>query len=203
MLLDVAEARFADEGVEAVSVRSINAAAGLAPAAVHYHFGSKQQLLAEVVDRRGVAVHAGQVAAVARLEAQGGASTTVELVEALALPFFDLVDEEPVGGRNWVRLATRLTHANDPLVTRRGRPDRLEERVQALLGRRFPRLEADFLESRWRLAILALMALVGSAGDEFSRDMVVRFTAAGFDGICEEPATMPIRVRTPRRSPVG
>jgi AcrR family transcriptional regulator len=114
MLLDVAEARFADEGVEAVSIRSINAAAGLAPAAVHYHFGTKQRLLAEVVNRRGVAVHAGQVAAVARLEAREEAPTTVELVEALAMPFFDLVRAEPVGGRNWVRLATRSTHANDP-----------------------------------------------------------------------------------------
>ena len=45
--------------------------------------------------------------------------------------------------------------------------------------------DAAFLEPRWRLAILSLMALIVASGSEFSPEMLVRFTARGFDGMCE------------------
>ena len=41
-LLDCAEHLFADHGLEGVSLRAINAEAGLSPAALHYHFGTQQ-----------------------------------------------------------------------------------------------------------------------------------------------------------------
>src|SRR6476646_6905580 len=48
-LVKVAERLFAAQGVDAVSVRAVNAAAGLGPASVHYHFGSKDDLLSAVL----------------------------------------------------------------------------------------------------------------------------------------------------------
>lgn len=50
-LLDAAEAAFAREGVEHVSLRAIMRAAGANPAAVHYHFGSREALAEAVLDR--------------------------------------------------------------------------------------------------------------------------------------------------------
>ncbi|MFN8628716.1 MAG: helix-turn-helix domain-containing protein [Candidatus Binatia bacterium] len=50
--MDAAEELFATFGVEGVSIRSINAAAGLAAPSVHYHFGSKDDLLSAVLRRR-------------------------------------------------------------------------------------------------------------------------------------------------------
>ncbi|MCZ0975134.1 helix-turn-helix domain containing protein [Streptomyces albulus] len=67
-LIKAAERLFAAHGVDAVSVRAINAAAGQGPASVHYHFGSKENLVAAVLLGVGAAVRdqiAGNVDALA------------------------------------------------------------------------------------------------------------------------------------------
>jgi AcrR family transcriptional regulator len=182
-LLDVAEKLFAEHGTEGVSIRAINAAAGFGPAAVNYHFGSRDSLLQAVVLRRFREVTARQVELLNTAE-QGPRPTTPQLVGIIATPFFELLSAEPTAGLRWMQLATRLAQANDPRVTRRGRPDRFEERLMALLVRRYPTHPIEFLEPRWRLAILALMALISASGDEFAPAMLIRFTARGFDGMC-------------------
>ncbi len=50
-LLDAAESAFATEGIEGSSLRAIMRAAGANPAAVHYHFGSREALARAVLDR--------------------------------------------------------------------------------------------------------------------------------------------------------
>ena len=50
-LLDCAEDLFGRHGLEGVSLRTINAEAGLSPAALHYHFGSKQLLVEALLFR--------------------------------------------------------------------------------------------------------------------------------------------------------
>jgi len=51
-LLAVAERLFAEQGFDGVSVRQLTAAAGVNLAAVNYHFGSKEGLLAAIFERR-------------------------------------------------------------------------------------------------------------------------------------------------------
>lgn len=51
-ILDVAERRFAERGIEAVSVRSILAEAGVNVALAHYHFGGREGLIAELLRSR-------------------------------------------------------------------------------------------------------------------------------------------------------
>ena len=182
-MLDVAEARFADRGIEGVSVRSVNADAGFGPAAVNYHFGSKHDLLRAVVNRRFDTVGQRQVELLDAVE-RGPRPSTPRLVGVIATPFFELLVDEPVRGLQWLRLATRLAQANDPLITRRGRPDLFEERLLAQLVRRYPKQSVEFLEPRWRLAILSLMAITSASGDEFAPEMLVRFASRGFDGMC-------------------
>ena len=184
-LLDVAEALFANHGVKGVSIRAVNSAAGFGPAAVNYHFGSKDELLRAVIERRFAEVGARQVQLLDATE-RGPRPSTPQLVGIIATPFFGLLEHEPVAGLHWLRLATRLAQANDPLVTRRGRPDLFEERLMAQLIRRYPTRSAEYLEPRWRLAILALMALMSASGEEFAPTMLIHFTACGFDGLCDE-----------------
>lgn len=50
-LLDAAEIVFATEGVDNASLRSIMRQAGSNPAAVHYHYGSRNELARAVLDR--------------------------------------------------------------------------------------------------------------------------------------------------------
>src|SRR3954470_13961446 len=51
-LLDAAERLLREQGYEQVSVRAVNKAAGMNPAAVHYHFGSKPELVTALLERR-------------------------------------------------------------------------------------------------------------------------------------------------------
>jgi AcrR family transcriptional regulator len=51
-LLDAAERLFAERGAAATSLRAITNAAGTNPAAAHYHYGGKDELLLAVAQRR-------------------------------------------------------------------------------------------------------------------------------------------------------
>src|ERR1700722_962748 len=55
-LLDVAERLLAKRGLDAVSVRDITESAGANTAAVHYHFGSKLDLVGAILERRAARV---------------------------------------------------------------------------------------------------------------------------------------------------
>ena len=61
-LLDTAERMFAEQGYGAVSLRQIIADAEVNLAAIHYHFGSKQELLDEVIMRRAGPVNRERLA---------------------------------------------------------------------------------------------------------------------------------------------
>lgn len=52
LILDAAEELFAQQGFDATSIRSVTRHAGMNPAAVHYHFGSKEVLLRALLERR-------------------------------------------------------------------------------------------------------------------------------------------------------
>ena len=45
LLLSAALKLFATHGIDAVSIRAVNREAGLGPASVHYHFGTKEALV--------------------------------------------------------------------------------------------------------------------------------------------------------------
>src|SRR5579872_5159399 len=61
-LLNTAERLFGDQGFAATSLRQIIAEAGVNLAAVHYHFGSKEDLLDAVVVRKLEPINAERLA---------------------------------------------------------------------------------------------------------------------------------------------
>src|SRR5262245_18804353 len=85
-LVRSAERLFATHGVDAVSVRAVNAAAGLGPASVHYHFGSKDDLLAAVLIDLGAAVRDEILANADAMAAAAQPPTADALVHALTDP---------------------------------------------------------------------------------------------------------------------
>jgi len=50
-ILDAAERLFAERGIDAVSLRTINATAGYSVAALHYHFGTRDGLIRALLAR--------------------------------------------------------------------------------------------------------------------------------------------------------
>src|SRR5580658_4365705 len=86
-ILDTAERLFAEQGYGAVSLRQIIADAEVNLAAIHYHFGSKQELLDQVIMRKAGPVNLERLERLDRLETKPGAPPTVEQVlEAFLMP---------------------------------------------------------------------------------------------------------------------
>jgi AcrR family transcriptional regulator len=162
-LLDTAERLFARQGPDGVSIRAVNSAAGLAPAAVHYHFGSKHALLVAVMKRRGDRVAARHLELLDELERRPDA-TPRDLVEGLAQPLAELIADDPVGGLRWVKLAARLALARHPvLYGYTGRPDGVNDRFQRLACRVLEPLPAEQALLRWSIAGTAVLTLLADA----------------------------------------
>lgn len=91
-ILDAAERRFAAEGFDGTSLRSVTAEADVNLAAVNYHFGSKAALLEAVVVRILGPATERQLDRLDELEARADTHTVEELLEAFAGPIFETFD---------------------------------------------------------------------------------------------------------------
>lgn len=107
-LLDAAERLFAEHGIEATSLRAVMAEAGTNVAAVNYHFGSKDELLATLIRHRSAAIGDAREERLQALEAAPSpdvhdlASAIVEPVAALALR----------GEDSWIRVVALIGGAH-------------------------------------------------------------------------------------------
>lgn len=82
-ILDAAEALFGEQGFAATSLRQLTARAGVNLAAVHYHFGSKEELAKAVLLRRMAPIQAERRR---RLDALPRAATLDAIVRAFVEP---------------------------------------------------------------------------------------------------------------------
>jgi AcrR family transcriptional regulator len=89
LILDAARKVFEAEGLEGASLRAIAAAAGYTPAALYFHFESKEAIYAEVL--RGSLVNLGQVVT----RAIGRAKTPADRLRAAATAFFRYYADNP------------------------------------------------------------------------------------------------------------
>ena len=98
LILDTAEALFAQQGISNISLRHINQATGLSPAAVHYHFKNKQGLIAAILLRDGRSV--AQRDPLAQALQNGRLALPVEnYIAALMQPFsMRFLEDQPSGG---------------------------------------------------------------------------------------------------------
>ena len=170
-LLDAAEQLFLEQDPAGVSIRTINAAAGLNPGAVHYHFGSRQALvLALLKDRLTARLdvwrHLGELEEVADVR--------VRDVVALAVdPLLDLANGSE-RDRLWVRLLAAAVR-DDPASTF-ARATFSPRRWEVLLTRALPALDPGVVRARWRLAVLLLLDVVVVGGQ---RDVLIDFLTGG------------------------
>src|SRR5689334_415996 len=70
-LIDAAERLFSEQGYDATSLRQLIAEAGVNLASIHYHFGSKQELLDAIIARRAGPVNQERRASLDALEKRG------------------------------------------------------------------------------------------------------------------------------------
>ncbi|WP_406299050.1 TetR/AcrR family transcriptional regulator [Embleya sp. NBC_00888] len=181
-LLDEAERLFLTQGYDKVSVRAVNAAAGMNPAAVHYHFGSKRDLVVALLQERLGPLWAGPLAELDRARAAGWTPTVGEVVTIIVEPF-DRLAREPNGPMLLQLLARTVLSGtelpwDDPWF--RHGPWR------ELLAAARPDLSAREITDRWRLAFDLLLQLYGQpVADVFmappAAAAVAGFVTAGLD----------------------
>jgi AcrR family transcriptional regulator len=162
-LLDTAERLFAEQGIDAVSLRAINAGAEMNPAAVHYHFGSREALVEAILERRMAPVMARRAVRLDALEAAPGAPSPRALAEAIVVPLAELLAETGAAGRRYVLFLERLAHTSAPELARFAlrRFGAGTKRLEALLVRALP--DVPKRVARTRLALAADLMIRGLA----------------------------------------
>ncbi|HUF17319.1 MAG TPA: TetR/AcrR family transcriptional regulator [Thermoanaerobaculia bacterium] len=183
LLLDTAERLFAARGIDAVSLRDITAEAEANIAAVNYHFGSKENLIREVISRRLQPLNEERLRLLDAFAAASpsGTPSLPQVLYALVHPVMEMMTNDPEKGTPFVRLMTSI-HAGANgclsaavLTDMRG----TVERFIAALSAAFPGVELREILWRAHFAIGA-MAHTASAGAmlETLSGGVCRFTSA-------------------------
>ncbi len=80
LILDAAERLYADRGFADVTLRDIVAAAGVNLAAVNYHFGSKDELIAELFVTRSIATNRERLNELKAAEAEGRGRADIDAI---------------------------------------------------------------------------------------------------------------------------
>lgn len=116
-LIAAAEKLFAESGIDGVSLRQINVAAGQKnSSAAHYHFGSKEALMLSIYNVRMESVNRRRVAAVDTIEQNGQEDDVRALVGAIVEPIVQEIDAD-ASGQHYIRfMAQAIGHPQLDLV---------------------------------------------------------------------------------------
>lgn len=117
-ILDAAEQLFAEHGFAAVSLRSIVKSAGVNIALVNYHFGSRDELVCEVIRRRVVRMNKKRFQLLD--EAKRSFSDTPipvrEILYAFLAPAVELGQDKKSGGQAFFRIIARAHAETAPHI---------------------------------------------------------------------------------------
>ena len=113
LILDVAEALFATRGIEEVSLRTVNEATGLSPAAVHYHFKNKENLLKAIL-LRNMRPDTERDKLCVALEQEQQALTAESYIQAMTFPLQTRFLEDGLSGEYFTSLVSQIYGHNNP-----------------------------------------------------------------------------------------
>ncbi len=133
VILDAAETLFARKGPNATSLREVIALARVNLAAIHYHFGSKHELLDAVLARRLGSLNGERLTLLSEFEVKSGRRPVAleQVLSALIAPALRLSRDPSRGGETFMRLLGRCFTEPD-------------ERLQQMLTRHFEQVAIRF-----------------------------------------------------------
>ncbi|MEU7878059.1 helix-turn-helix domain-containing protein [Microbispora bryophytorum] len=170
-LVDAAERLFAERGIDAVSLREINAAAGQRNStALQYHFGDRAGLLKAVLAKHRPEIEARRHQLLDEYEARRPlppAQARRTLAAALVRPAAAKL-ADPDGGRAYLRVMEQLVHRMPPSLPEDGGGSigRWRELVAPLLPEAAVRLHQRFMAIRMTYVELARRASGPPARDD-------------------------------------
>ena len=163
--MDASEQLFAEHGWNAVSIRTIVSAAGVNLAALHYYFGSKEQLLSEIFTARAKPIAEERVRLLSEIDLDHAPSLE-RILEAFLRPALTIGSDERFGGRAFVKLRARL--ATEPEeVSRRILSSAFDESSREFLealARALPDLPREDLEWRFHFMLGTMFYTMADAG---------------------------------------
>jgi AcrR family transcriptional regulator len=191
-ILDTAERLFAAHGFAGTSLRAITREAGVNLAAVHYHYGTKEDLLRAVLSRIVVPVNRERLEMLEQADAREDLPTVEGILEAYLAPGLRAVQD--LGERGIVitrflgRSYTEPTELVQALV--REQFEDVGRRFTEALGRALPNLPEAELYWRFKLVVGVMTHIQADAGrsDAYAEDLsdvegtvrrLVAFLAAG------------------------
>lgn len=160
-IMDVAEKLFAEKGIDAISMRAIISEAQVNLAAIHYHFGSKDDLIKAVIHRFVDPVNKQRLRLLDELEG-GNAKLEIEpILRAFLSPVIGLASEYPERIKRTMRLVGQLH--SDPERFQRIVGDIFSEvvrRFSAALAQALPELPENELMWRFRFMLGSMFTIV-------------------------------------------
>lgn len=166
-IIATAERLFTEGGEEATSLRAITRAAGVNVAAVHYHFGGRDELLRAVLDRKIAPLNARRLRLLDEAVAAHGAQVPVEvLLDALLRPDLELIAALRDSGqvpfaRFMGRAYTQPTGAVARFINEQFHT--VGVRLFPLLERAIPHVDPAELRVRTQLVVAVITALFATA----------------------------------------
>jgi AcrR family transcriptional regulator len=151
-LLDAAELLFAEDGIQATTVRAIAATAGQANiSAVNYHFGSKEGLIRALLARRLVPLVEARLRLLAEAESATDAPPLEAILYAYFAPAIDLYLQHPQS----LRVTGRLVSEPDAEMHNLYLSffDSMTERFHAALRKALPHLTEEERLWRWHFTL--------------------------------------------------
>jgi AcrR family transcriptional regulator len=197
-LVDAAERLFAEGGEEATSLRAITRMARSNAAAVHYHFGGRDELLCAVLERYLGPLTARRLDLLDDVAVRhGDPSVVTDLISAVVRPELELLAELRPHRMRVARLLGRTFSLPGPAVSAL-----VEREFTTLAARIVPMLRAcltgvreEELRHRLRLVMGTATMLFGSAGSapplgtEDVEDQIRRLVTFCAGGMAAPPAT--------------
>lgn len=193
-ILLAAERLFSERGIDGVSLREITSAAGVNSAAAHYHFGSKEAVLAELFARRArpIADRRAQLLGEVKTNRQGRPAVE-DVLRAFLQPALDLM--ETPEGLAFTRLRARMMFERDDIKREiMARTfDATSRMAMEALARALPRLPQKELQWRFHFLLGSMVYSMARPGriesvtkgslrtddPRATLDHLVRYAAAG------------------------
>lgn len=166
-ILEAAERLFAEHGLTGVSLRTITAEAEVNIAAIHYHFGTKEELIEEVFARGAKPIAKERLTLLdACREGPGRPPLVDQIVEAFLAPGLRGDPIEAKRNARFARLRARLTAETSSLGRRLLSKyfDKSSRRFLEALGRTLPDLPKQDLYWRFHCMLGALVYTMANPG---------------------------------------
>lgn len=115
LILDRAEALFAQQGYSGATLNDVAREAGVATALMRYYFGDKESLFKAVFFRRGPTVNNLRLAAMEKYRKAAGDHPTLEgFIDAFVRPAFELMQSDE-GWRNYGAIVAYVNSTRGPI----------------------------------------------------------------------------------------